>query len=93
MRWGAAGNDDAPVPGDYDGNGVTDLAVFRRSTGQWFVLFDNGIDRTWGWGSASHGDVPVPADYDGDGTVDIGVFRQPTGTWIVHSSRRTRRGQ
>ena len=28
---------DTPVPGDYDGDGRTDLAVFRQSTGQWFV--------------------------------------------------------
>ncbi|MEO6239423.1 MAG: hypothetical protein ABIQ52_20700, partial [Vicinamibacterales bacterium] len=39
---------DIPVPGDYDGNGVTDIAVFRPSAGQWFVR--NG--GTFGWGVA-----------------------------------------
>ena len=28
---------DMPVPGDYNGDGETDLAVFRPSTGMWFV--------------------------------------------------------
>ena len=28
---------DMPVPGDYNGDGRMDVAVYRPSTGQWFV--------------------------------------------------------
>lgn len=67
---------------DYDGDGLSDLTVFRPSTGQWFVRQSSGqgtLARNWG----APGDLPAPGDYDGDGVSDIGVFRQSNGTWYV----------
>jgi hypothetical protein len=65
------------VPGDFNGDGSTDLAVYRPSTGTWYVR--NQVTTLWGL----PGDLPVPGDYNGDGTTDVAVYRPSTGTWLV----------
>jgi hypothetical protein len=59
---------DVPVPGDYDGDGTRDAAVYRPATGEW-VYGSNAVQ----WGLP--GDNAVPGDYNGDGRTDPAVFR------------------
>lgn len=66
-----------PVPAD--------LAVWRPSTGTWWVMGGQGSQQvTQGWGM--NGDEPVPGDYDGDGKTDFSIFRPSTGEWYVLQS-------
>jgi SMP-30/Gluconolactonase/LRE-like region/NHL repeat/FG-GAP-like repeat len=70
---------------DFDSDAKTDVAIFRPSTGTWFVLnSSNGSYSAHNWGAI--GDVPVPADYDGDGTVDVAIFRPSLGQWWIKTS-------
>ncbi len=65
---------------DFDGNGSTDLSVFRPSSGTWYL--QGSAHANYG----ASGDIAVPADYDGDGKADVAVFRPSNGVWYVHGS-------
>jgi len=57
--FGATG--DLPAPGDYDGDGKFDAAVFRPSTNTWFVNRTTAGVLIQGFGIA--GDLPVPGSF------------------------------
>lgn len=71
-------NEDKPAPADFDGDGRTDVSVFRQ--GNWYRLnSSNNSFSAVSFGIAE--DLPIPADYDGDGKADISVYRPSTGNW------------
>jgi hypothetical protein len=67
-----------PVPADYSGDGIADLATWNPETAIWHVQGQEDVRHGW---KAS---VPVPADYDGDGRTDIAVWRLKNHTWYIH---------
>lgn len=69
---------------DFDGDGRSDVAIFRPTTATWLVIHsstDAAIQKDWGL----EGDIPVPGDYDGDGKIDLAVYR--SGSWHVLASK------
>lgn len=58
---------------DFDGDGKTDISVFRPSEGNWYLNRSTAGFAAINWGVGS--DVLVPGDYDGDAKTDTAVFR------------------
>ncbi len=83
FRYGEAG--DAPVAGDWNGDGIDTIGVFRH--GMWH-LDTNGDGRLTAedqhveFGQA--GDVPVVGDWSSDGIDALGVYQN--GTWILDTN-------
>ncbi len=106
IPFGLTGNGstsyDTPVPGDYDGDGKFDVAIYRfgQTPANTFIIRNssNGALRFEQWGNFNT-DYIVPGDYDGDGKWDLAAARTgATGTsqmvwWIKQSSTGTARVQ
>lgn len=86
VGFGQAG--DLPVVGNWDGDGRTDIGVFRNGTFHLALLKNIGVNTFLQelppipFGKA--GDLPVAGDWDGDGKDDVGVFRPgATGKFLL----------
>ncbi len=77
---------DISIAGDFNGDGVTNIGIFRKGT--WF--FDMDGDGRWGEpdvrvdGVGREGDLPVVGDFNGDAVDDLGIFRD--GRWHLDTN-------
>ncbi len=74
----------SPIPcsADYDGDGITDPAVYHSRQGYWEVLnsrFDYRRTIRYGLEDA----IPVVGDFDGDGLADYACMVPSTGDWLI----------
>ncbi|MBX3295240.1 MAG: S8 family serine peptidase [Acidobacteria bacterium] len=73
------------TPFDFDGDGKTDVSVFRPVGGSgsewWYLRSSDGGNRAFAFGEAT--DTIVPADFTGDGKTDLAFWRPASGEWFV----------
>jgi hypothetical protein len=68
-----------PSPGDYDDDGLADLAVYKNGA-WWLLLSASGVFSTnWPLGDG----VAVSRDYDADGPPELAVYRPVNGQWTI----------
>lgn len=75
------------VPADFDGDGSTDISVYRPASGAWFVRQStNGQPFSGGPVFWKANAIPVTGDYDGDALADVAAFLLGEGRWYILES-------
>jgi hypothetical protein len=75
-QWGNSTLGDFFAAADYDGDGRSDIAVFRAGT--WYIIESSTGTIRYGY-FGQGGDIPTPNDYDKDGKADLAVARSESG--------------
>ena len=67
---------------DFDGDGRTDLSIYRPSVGEWWYQrsFDLVVNAAQ-FGQST--DMVAAADFTGDGKTDLAFFRPSSGQWFI----------
>ncbi len=68
---------------DFDGDGKSDVSLFRPANGTWYLQQSTAGFTGIAFGLAT--DKLAPADFDGDGKTDVAVVRN--GTWFIQRSQ------
>jgi len=87
FQYGTKG--DRAVVGDWNGDGIYSVGVFRE--GRWFLDLDG--DGRWSAGDlmvdfGQAGDLPVVGDWNGDGISQLGVYRDGKFILDVNNNRQ-----
>src|SRR5262249_16623526 len=73
------------APDDFDGDGASDIGVFRVSLAQWLIQLSAGgtIHPTYGGPNLTY--IPVAGDYMGRGSAQLAVYNPSTNpaTWSI----------
>jgi len=81
VTW--VGEDAVACAADYDGDGLSDPAIYQASVGHFraFLSTKSYVDN--GATLGGPGFEPLLGDFDGDGKNDPAVYSEATGKWIV----------
>ncbi|MFE0703929.1 hypothetical protein [Streptomyces sp. NPDC058872] len=74
---GTTDGGDVPVAANWDGGAADNVGIWRPSTGEFHLRFDDGSLHKVSWGT--QGDIPVSANWDGGTPDNVGIWRPSTG--------------
>ncbi len=83
--WGV--NGDLILAGDYDGDAIDDITVYRASEGTFYVIQSATLTMRIEQLGQSGDNPRIVGDYDGDGRDDLAVYRSGAqSTWFYKTS-------
>jgi len=71
------------APYDFDGDGKTDIGIYRPAPSEWWINRSGTPSQTLALQFGVSGDVPAPGDFTGDGKDDVTFWRPSDGFWYV----------
>lgn len=77
-----AAPDPAEAPFDFDGDGKTDIGIFRPTVAEWWINRSSDA-QTFAAQFGAPDDIITPGDFTGDGKADIAFWRPSNGFWFV----------
>ena len=81
----------SPLVADFDGDGQSEGALFKTTTGVWTVTERSGSTSTWAdFSTAAGWSRQIVGDFNGDGKDDIANYHPSNGTWWVSRSTGSR---
>ncbi|MDD5466391.1 MAG: VCBS repeat-containing protein [Anaerolineales bacterium] len=85
VRFGQSG--DIPLTGDWDGDGLTDLGVFREDGNLWLLDInqDGNADFEYVLGKPESESIPVVGDWDGNGIDSPGWYDPIEQSWYLYN--------
>ncbi|MBL7157320.1 MAG: hypothetical protein ISS92_04045 [Candidatus Omnitrophica bacterium] len=90
-EWDNGSNSDplsdfSPLAGDFNGDGLSDLCLFKKNVGRWVVMLSHGdkFGDTTDWLTSFGADEdPILGDFNTDGLTDIGYVYTQGGQWYI----------
>ncbi len=81
---------DVPMAGDWDGNAVDDLAVYRRARKFGRFRLDVAGPKAEVVTLGRSNDEPISGDWDGDGVTDVGIRRVAKNVFVLRNTDGTK---
>jgi len=86
---GLGSDDGKPLIGDWDGDNIDEVGLYKNSQATFYLDYDNNPStplKTVTFGRANNNDKPIVGDWNGDGKVTIGLHRDWGGSWYLSNS-------
>jgi hypothetical protein len=77
---------DRPVAGDWNGDGMDTIGIWRSSNGNFILRDGNPFGTNYQFQYGKSGDLPLVGDWDGDGDTTVGIYRASNTSFYLENT-------